>query len=64
VLAALVLPPGFSIQIMYDPDAGPTNVIVTVLRDRRWAGEMSVEAARVDQPGALQRLVDSFTKTV
>ena len=62
MFAALVLPSGISVQLMYDPAAGPINVIVTVLRDRRWAGELSVEAVRVDQPGALQGIVDSFTR--
>jgi hypothetical protein len=62
MFSALVLPPGYSLQILYDPEAGRTNVIVTVLRDRRWAGEIAMESARIDQPGALQGIMDSFIR--
>lgn len=62
MLADLVLPPGYSIQITYDPDAGPMDATIAVLRGEAWLGEVTVPAARLDRPDDIQAIVDGMTR--
>lgn len=62
MLSRLVLPPGYAVRIDYDPDVGPANATLTVLRGGEWVGEVTVPAARLDHQDDLQDIVDGLTK--
>jgi hypothetical protein len=62
VLSRLALPPGYRLQIDYDPDVGPMNTTLTVRRGAEWIGEITVPVSRLDHPDDVQDIVDMLTK--
>jgi hypothetical protein len=57
----IILPPGYSIRIDYDPDKAPVSLTVAVFRDGRWIGAANV-SPRAAREGQLQEVVDLLTE--
>lgn len=57
----IILPPGFSLRIDYDPDRAPMSLLVSVFHDGEWVGEAHVNP-RAAHEGQLQEVVDALTK--
>jgi hypothetical protein len=57
----IILPPGYSIRIDYDPDKAPVSLTVSVFRDGRWVGAANV-SPRAARAGQLQQAVDLLTE--
>jgi hypothetical protein len=57
----IILPPGYSLRIDYDPDRAPVSLTVSVFRDGQWVGAANVNPLAARQ-GQLQEVVDVLTK--
>ena len=64
----VLLPPGDSLCIQWNPDPESTGVgdavsaTVSAYRGDRWLGEVSVAPSLIEQPDELQRIADMLTK--
>jgi hypothetical protein len=57
----IILPPGYSLRIDYDPEKAPVSLTVSVFRDGQWIGAANVNPQTARQ-GQLQEVVDVLTK--
>jgi len=62
MLSALIVPPGFSVRLDYEPDKPEVmNVSVTVSQGKTWLGVIVSSARTIEEPGSLQAIVDDLT---
>jgi hypothetical protein len=58
----IVLPPGCSVRIDYDPDRGQSSLTVRAFRDGAWVGSAHLSPRLAHRDKGLQRVIDVLTR--
>lgn len=62
MLSRLILPPGFTVRIDYDPALGRRDATFIVSKNGAWVGGLTVPVARLDHPDDLEEFADQLMK--